>query len=927
MSPTLASPHAGPTGAGPTRPVGARRPHRRTVQARRNAVVLAWILAAAVLGVLVAAGPLAGVGGWLPLHTLLLGGIGSAITVWSAHFADTLLHRPALGGNHLLDARLTLHGVGAAGVLTGIATMRPALTAAGAAAVAGAALAGALAIAVQRRRAVAPRFGALAVHYAVALTLLATGALLGWLLSRANDRGRALLADQLYLAHVPTMVMGFVGTTVIGTLVVLWPTMLRTAMEPEAPRLAARSLPLLVAGTTVTALAGLWRPAAAIGALLYLVGASGVAGPALRTARRVPPTSFATASAGAAVVWLGACVVRIGTGVALAPSLSAARAVVHEVRYPLALGFVLQVLLAALSYLTPVMLGGGPATTRATNALMDRAAAYRMVATNACLVLALTPVPSLPHQVRLVAGVAAALVAGWVLVALVGSVRVLRARLRGQDDDVVATTIPGGRPGTGTGGAAAPGPVPSDTDRRGALAGLLTAGVAAVAGALAAGGTGATDATTTSGGVVTGAGSQAASSTITPTGHTVTQTVTVDGMRFVPDTVDVALGDRLVLTLDNTGDMVHDLVLATGQDTGRLGAGQSATIEVSTVTGPIEGWCSVTGHRAMGMVLAVTVDGTSGTGAAGQAAPSAGTDSAAPDLTFTPPKDFEAFDAVLPPAPSNADGPVTHRHTFAVEEVVAPVGGGVTQTRMTYNGQVPGPVLRGHVGDTFEVTLVNNGTMSHSIDFHAGVVSPDEPMRSIGPGESLVYTFTAQRSGTWLYHCSTAPMSVHLASGMHGAVVIDPDGLAPVDREYLLVQSETYLGPEGGETDAVKVAAKTPDLMSFNGYAFQYAHRPLPAVAGERVRFWVLAAGPSLGCSFHVVGGQFDVVFHEGAYLLGGPGAVGSAWHGGSQALALSAAQGGFVEMVPPAAGHYTFVTHAFADMEKGAKGVLAVTD
>ena len=104
------------------------------------------------------------------------------------------------------------------------------------------------------------------------------------------------------------------------------------------------------------------------------------------------------------------------------------------------------------------------------------------------------------------------------------------------------------------------------------------------------------------------------------------------------------------------------------------------------------------------------------------------------------------------------------------------------------------------------------------------------------------------------------------------------------------------------------------------------AHRPLPAVAGERVRFWVLAAGPSLGCSFHVVGGQFDVVFHEGAYLLGGPGAVGSAWHGGSQALALSAAQGGFVELELPEAGTYPFVTHVMSDAERGARGAFVVT-
>ena len=244
---------------------------------------------------------------------------------------------------------------------------------------------------------------------------------------------------------------------------------------------------------------------------------------------------------------------------------------------------------------------------------------------------------------------------------------------------------------------------------------------------------------------------------------------------------------------------------------------------------------------------------------------------------------------------------------------------------MTYNGGVPGPVLRGQVGDHFEIILVNDGTMSHSIDFHAGVLAPDKPMRSISPGQSLQYNFTATRSGIWLYHCSTAPMSVHLAAGMHGAVIIDPPGLSQVDHEFVLIQSEIYLGPEGGATDEAKVAAKTPDLMAFNGMAFQYKYRPLQVSAGQRVRFWLMDAGPSLPCTFHVVGGQFDQVFYEGAWTLGGPDQIGARWSGGSQALNLGPCQGGFVEFVPPQAGHYTFVTHAFADMEKGAVGVLQV--
>ena len=450
-------------------------------------------------------------------------------------------------------------------------------------------------------------------------------------------------------------------------------------------------------------------------------------------------------------------------------------------------------------------------------------------------------------------------------------------------------------------------------DRRGALLGLLTAGVAVVVGAAVGGRDGA------------GSGT----GPVSATGDTVETTISVEGMRFVPDTVDVSPGDRLVITLDNTSDQVHDLVLELSAGgtatTGRVAAGATGTLDAGVVAGPLEGWCSIAGHRAQGMVLHVTAGGRSARAAGhaghGSASSGASSDDAAPDYSAVLPDDLDAVDAVPPPT-----GTATlHEHTFTATELVGYVGGGATQRRLTFNGRVPGPVLRGKVGDTFRITLVNEGTMSHSLDFHAGAVSPDEVMRSINPGARLVYEFVARRAGIWLYHCSTPPMSVHLASGMHGAVIIDPPGLSEVDREYLMIQSEIYLGPEGGETDAAKVAARTPDLFAFNGIAFQYRDRPLPAGTGERVRFWVLNAGPSQPMSFHCVGLQFDQMFLEGAWTLGGPDRIGAAWSGGGQALGLQPAQGGFVEAEVFEPGSYTFVSHSFADMEKGAMGRLVV--
>lgn len=906
------------------------RPHRRTTQIKRNAVVVAWIFTALVL----LAGKYAqlwpNLDAWAPLHAALLGALGSAITIWSAHFADTLLHRPAWGGALMLNGRLGLHSVGAALVITGVCINSQIIIGVGASCVAVSATLGVVAMVVQKRRAVAARMAALVDYYICSLSYLMVGALAGWSIKYFDFKGQAAWSNRMYLAHVPIMVLGVLGITVLGTLVVLWPTMLRTKMEPTAPRQAQRALPGLALAVAVIAFSGLWRPLAGIGALLYLLSAVAVVAPLWRTGARKGVTNYAGLSTAAALAWLAWCVIRLGVGVSYAANDDAARAVAHGLRLAVVSGFALQILLAALSFLTPVMLGGGPAMSRLTHAIMDRYAWWRITTINLCLALACLP---LPPAVRGVTGLSAALAGAYFFVA---AGQAIRARRKGDTSAAPPSTVTltktaskpasskaaasvaqsASRSAAPTASAQSAGATGATQtpDRRGALAGLVTAAVAVVAGASAS-------STQTPGGLM-GLGTGQGSASAGGSGQVVNANITISGMSFVPSSVDVPVGATLRLTLKNTGTEVHDLVLATGQTTGRLAVGESKTITVNNVREPIAGWCSVAGHRAMGMVFDVKVAGVSSNTSQAGHQHSASSQSAQVDLNWQPPSYFKAHDAR---APRPQTPGTVHRHTLRVSEITAQVGAGVTQKRMTYNGGVPGPVLRGQVGDHFEITLVNDGTMSHSIDFHAGVLAPDKPMRSISPGQSLQYNFTATRSGIWLYHCSTAPMSVHLAAGMHGAVIIDPPGLSQVDHEFVLIQSEIYLGPEGGATDEAKVAAKTPDLMAFNGMAFQYKYRPLQVRAGQRVRFWLMDAGPSLPCTFHVVGGQFDQVFYEGAWTLGGPDQIGARWSGGSQALNLGPCQGGFVEFVPPQAGHYTFVTHAFADMEKGAVGVLQV--
>jgi len=272
-----------------------------------------------------------------------------------------------------------------------------------------------------------------------------------------------------------------------------------------------------------------------------------------------------------------------------------------------------------------------------------------------------------------------------------------------------------------------------------------------------------------------------------------------------------------------------------------------------------------------------------------------------------------------------------HRLTLEAKEEPLEVAAGVWQRRWTFNGRVPGPTLHGRVGDVFEVTLVNSATIGHSIDFHAGALAPDRPMRTIQPGESLVYRFTATRAGVWMYHCATMPMTAHIGAGMFGAVVIEPDGLAAVDRSYVLVQSETYLqtaasdAASATEVNADAVTAEEPSYVAFNGIANGYDSHPLTAGVGDRVRFWVLDAGPNRASSFHIVGAQFDTVYAEGAYLLRrGRDAFGTR-DGGSQSLALQPAQGGFVETTFGQAGRYAMVSHSMVDAERGAHGFVVV--
>ncbi|MEO7373242.1 MAG: multicopper oxidase domain-containing protein [Terrimesophilobacter sp.] len=863
---------------------------RRTWYVILNALIGLWLVAA---GVVTVAFRLLPWGNWLMVHLLLLGALSTAIFVWSQHFADTLLRRRASGGRVSLGIRVGLHTVGAIAVVTGIVTAFWPVVVTGAALIAVAAIVHAASLAGQSRGSLPARFAPLVWYYVAAAAALVVGITLGVIMARPDVVGQA--HDRFFVAHIGMNVLGWVGLTVIGTVVLLWPTVLRTKARESSDAAAKRALPLLSAGVVLIALACLLdlRIAVVFGILIYLVGFWQVLVEVYEHGKQSRPASFASWSIGAALVWFAISVLGFGVFVVTASSWTQVGDRIALLVPLFAVGFAAQILLGALSYLLPVVLGGGPEAARASARELDRAGIFRIVVTNFGILLYVLPVPSLV-KVAL-----AALVLGTLASFLVFAVRVVvvarRVRLR---------------PNAGAASLGSPRAVPPPIPRRsgmvtvaaGALVLAMSIGVALDPAAVGIPGT--------------SVGGQSAA-----TGHTTTIEMSMANYRFTPSTVEVPAGDKLVIHLTNADDMLHDLVLSNGVTSGSVAPGRSVTVDVGVVGADLDGWCSVAGHRQLGMVLKIVAVGgaaTAGNHADHGAAsgPSAAKDL---DLMARPGAGFVARDPALP-APSAA---TVHKLTLTVKNTKTEVAPGVTQELWTYNGTAPGPTLRGKVGDVFDITLINGGSIGHSIDFHAGALAPDKPMRTIAPGQSLEYKFTATRSGIWLYHCSTMPMSAHIANGMFGAVVIDPPGLAPVAKEFLLVQSEFYLGPQGGEVDAAKVATQKPDLVVFNGYANQYRDRPIPATVGEKVRVWVLDAGPNISSAFHIVGAQFDTVFKEGDYLLKDGGSTGS---GGSAVLDLSAAQGGFVELTFPDAGNYSVLSHVMSDAEKGANGVFEVT-
>lgn len=279
------------------------------------------------------------------------------------------------------------------------------------------------------------------------------------------------------------------------------------------------------------------------------------------------------------------------------------------------------------------------------------------------------------------------------------------------------------------------------------------------------------------------------------------------------------------------------------------------------------------------------------------------------------------------PKPLDYDSPKRVEVKFTAVEKIMDISDNTQYTFWTFDEHVPGPFIRVRQGDLIDFTLVNaeDSKLTHNIDFHA-CTGPGggADASSTAPGQSTRFQFRAMTPGLFVYHCATAPVPLHIANGMYGLILVEPQsGLEKVDKEYYVMQGEFYTQgkfdePGLQEFDEEKASAENPDYVLFNGKVRSLVGQgALTSNVGDKVRLYVGNGGPNLISSFHVIGEIFDKVHLE----------AGSAINKGVQTTLIPAGGATIVDMVTEVPGTYLLVDHSiFRAFNKGAIGQLKVT-
>jgi nitrite reductase (NO-forming) len=382
----------------------------------------------------------------------------------------------------------------------------------------------------------------------------------------------------------------------------------------------------------------------------------------------------------------------------------------------------------------------------------------------------------------------------------------------------------------------------------------------------------------------------------------------IDGK--VNPVLTAAAGQVVQLTLINGEGAEHDIVFPE-QDARSprvTGKGASTTIAFRAAkSGDFTYFCSVPGHQLAGMQGQFVV-------------------TALPAPQTLVEADISREPTDLPPPIAKRE-PQTVRVDLLSVEVEGRLAEGTTFGYWTFNGKVPGPFVRVRVGDTVDIHLKNSvdSAMIHSVDFHA-VTGPGGGAASlqVEPGHEKSMTWKALVPGLYVYHCATPMVAEHIANGMYGLILVEPEaGLPHADREFYVMQGEIYTDAAYGQRGSAefsveKLLNERPEYFVFNGSvgALSKLH-PLRAKVGETVRIFFGVGGPNYTSSFHVIGAIFDKV-----YLLGG---LQTPPLEGIQTVTVPAGGAVITEFKTKVPGNYTLLDHAIARVERGLAGVLTV--
>jgi nitrite reductase (NO-forming) len=395
------------------------------------------------------------------------------------------------------------------------------------------------------------------------------------------------------------------------------------------------------------------------------------------------------------------------------------------------------------------------------------------------------------------------------------------------------------------------------------------------------------------------------------------------------------VGETVEITIASGEGAEHDIVVPELDVASQKFSGKTGPVKFSfqvTQPGKFTYYCSIPGHRQIGMEGVIEVTGTaSAAGAKPAARPTAvlgaAATAAAPLAPAATGAVSIAMDPTAVPKPVGNRPPQLVKYTIETVELEGRLDDGTTFTYWTFGRKVPGPMLRVKKGDTIELTLSNNASSKaiHSIDLHAVTGGMGGGAHTqVAPGQSKTVTFKALNPGLYVYHCATPSVPHHISAGMYGMILVEPpEGLPKVDREFYVMQGDLYTTHRAGtkghqEFSDDRASDELPTYYTFNGAvgALTKEHK-MAAKVGETVRVYFGVGGPNKVSSFHVIGEIFDKVYSEGSVTTVKKDV---------QTTLVAPGGATIVDFKVQYPGTYLLVDHALSRVGKGLAAALEVT-